>query len=62
MSGKLTLPIEQTDYRSWFLVEMNSGISWAQPAQGATLMPNDASSLSSITLLYRQKSQEIALK
>jgi hypothetical protein len=62
MSGKLTLSIEQTDYRSWFLVEMKSGNSWAQPVQGATLMPNNASSLLSITLLYRWKSPAIALK
>jgi hypothetical protein len=52
MSGKLMLSIEETDYRSWFSVEMKSGNSWAQPSQGATLMPNNASSLYHQSLCY----------
>jgi hypothetical protein len=58
----LTLSLERTDSRSWFSVVMKSGNSWAQPTLGATLMPNNELSLCSISLLYRWKSQKIALK
>jgi hypothetical protein len=54
--------MEQTDSRSWLLEAMKSGDSRAQPAHGATLTPNNMSSLRSITPVYRWNSQEIAVK
>jgi hypothetical protein len=62
MSKKLALSMEKMDLQSCFLEAMKSGNSRAQPTQGATLMPNNTSSLWSITPLYRWNSQEIALK
>jgi hypothetical protein len=62
VSKKLILSMEQMDLRSWFSEAMKSVDSRAQPAQGATLTPNNTSSIWSITPLYRWNSQEIALK